>query len=87
MSVAQTVLVLVGAPLAIYAVIALLTLKSKFTRTPRYRPGDKWEFGPLWWTANPKGLDVTTSGHGTLSEVSAAANSKASARGGARGNW
>lgn len=87
MSLAQTVLVFVLAPLVIYGVTALVTLRSKFSRTPRYRPGDKWEFEPLWWTANPKGLDAAASRVGTFTEVNAALNSKAGARGGARGNW
>lgn len=86
MSVAQTVLVFVVIPGAIYGVIALVTLRSRFTRTPRYKPGDRWEFDPVWWAANPKGL-TPGSGLGAESEASAPQSSTATARGGARGNW
>lgn len=85
MSVAQTVLVFVGIPLVIYGITALVTMRSRFARTPRYRPGDKWEFEPVWWAANPNGLDA--SGLGELTEANAAPSPTATARGGARGNW
>lgn len=87
MSVAQTLLVFVLIPLAIYGFIALTTLRSKFARGPRYAPGDKWEFEPVWWAANPKGLDAAGSGLAELPEASAETGRKATASGGARGNW
>ena len=82
----ETVLVLAVIPLAIYGVIALLTLREKFARSPRYRPGQEWEHPPVWWSANPGGLG---SGHPVLSADHADTDSAPvrTAKGGARGSW
>lgn len=83
-SVFETILVFAVIPLAIYGVVALLTLRSKFVSPPRYRPGQEWEYPPVWWGANPKGLDSSHS-HGAPGTDSQAAD--AGVRGGARGSW
>ncbi|WP_040922444.1 aa3-type cytochrome oxidase subunit CtaJ [Saccharomonospora xinjiangensis] len=81
MSILETILVFVAIPLAVYGFFALVTLRSKFASRPRYRPGQAWDYPPVWWTANPEGAGQHTadSGHGD------AAPSKV--RGGASGNW
>lgn len=80
----QTTLVFVGIPLAIFAVVALVTLRSKFVSSPRYRPGQEWDYPPVWWSANPKGVGDAhaRSGSRPASEAQGTA-----VRGGARGNW
>lgn len=96
MSVLQTVVVFVGIPAAIYAVIALLTLRDRKARTPRYRPGQSWDFAPVWWSANPVGVaqgravaEIEAARHpdGGNSESSDSASSTRTAWGGARANW
>jgi hypothetical protein len=77
----ETILVFVGAPLAIYAVVALLTLRSKLTGGHRYRPGQPWEYPPQWWSANPAGVAEAPRQSATAAEAEPVA------RGGARGSW
>jgi hypothetical protein len=49
----QTVLVFVVAPLGGLAVLALLTFGPGATRSPRYRVGRSWDFEPVWYVARP----------------------------------
>ena len=81
MSVVQTILVFAAIPLAIYGLVALLTLRDRVAKAPRYRPGQAWDYPPVWWTGNPAGVGdhaapASTSGGG-----------KRTAKGGARGSW
>lgn len=94
MTVVETVLVFALIPLAIFGVIALMTLAPRAARKPRYRAGQEWNFEPVWWSANPGGLEplqnVALAGAGAaLNDAGqeGAAGSPATARGGARGNW
>ncbi|AOS62399.1 hypothetical protein TL08_07910 [Actinoalloteichus hymeniacidonis] len=89
----ETILVFVLIPLVICGVVAMLTLRQKTARAARYRPGQEWDFQPVWWTANPAGLSdaqraraATAEEHGD--QVEGDDDRIAStARGGARGNW
>ena len=83
MSVVQTILVYAAIPLAIYGVIALLTMRDKFARHPRYRPGQPWDYPAVWWTANPAGVGAAA----TAVPTGGATSSKRTAKGGARGSW
>lgn len=83
-SVVETIVVFVGIPLALYGLLGLLTLRSKFAGSFRYRPGQEWNYPPVWWTANPHGLDRAK--HHTASGTDAG-SSAAAVRGGARGSW
>jgi hypothetical protein len=76
----EVILILAGVPLAIMILLGLLTLRPKFTRVRRYRPGEAWDHPPVLWTANPEALrdGVVPRRGGTGS---------GEARGGARGNW
>ncbi len=59
-TVAETVLVFAGAPLAVVLVLALLTLGPGVrNRRPRYKPGQPWEHAPVWYEPHPEG-----GGHG-----------------------
>ncbi|HEV7649162.1 MAG TPA: hypothetical protein VGP26_13470 [Actinophytocola sp.] len=82
MSVVETLLIYAAIPLCIYGVIALLTLRGKFARTPRYRPGQPWDHPAVWWTANPAGVGTQTDAVPTGSK-----GAKRTAKGGARGSW
>ncbi|MGX7827366.1 aa3-type cytochrome oxidase subunit CtaJ [Actinokineospora sp. 24-640] len=82
MTIVETLLVFAVIPLAIYGMVALVTLRDRFAKNPRYRPGQEWEFDPVWWTANPAGLH---SSHSAASATDSAP--RRTAKGGARGSW
>lgn len=82
-SVVETVLVFGVIPLGLYGLIAMLTLRERFARTPRYRPGQPWNYPPAWWTANPAGVGEQPS---PASEQTGGAPRR-TAKGGARGSW
>jgi hypothetical protein len=90
-TVVQTVFVFVAIPLAIYGVIALLTLWPKFTKSSRYRPGQEWNFEPVWWTGNRAGVGSGTNESHTPNGIAASTDSEGeqvrTARGGASGRW
>ncbi|MPZ83144.1 MAG: hypothetical protein GEV28_23235 [Actinophytocola sp.] len=83
MNVVETILVYAVIPLAIYGVVALLTLRDKVARTPRYRPGQPWDYPAVWWTANPAGVGAQVA----AVPSGGAKSSKRTAKGGARGSW
>ncbi len=56
MSIAQTVLVFVGIPLAVAALIAVLVYSGGRQRSRRYRPGRPYDFAPVWFVAAPERL-------------------------------
>lgn len=76
----EIVLVMAGVPLAIIVLLGLVTLRSNFARTRRYRPGQKWNHAPVLWMANPEAMQ-----NGVI--VQHSRDSSGGARGGARGNW
>jgi hypothetical protein len=76
----EVILVLAGTPLIIMILLGLLTLRPKFARTRRYRPGEQWNHPPVLWTANPEALRDTAAQHGSQ-------DGSGATRGGARGNW
>ena len=60
MTVVETLLVYVGAPLAVVLLLALLTfLPGARKRKVRYKPGQPWEHEPVWYEPHPQG-----GGHG-----------------------
>lgn len=77
----ETILIFVVIPAGLFCVVGLLTLRAKFAGTPRYRPGQEWDHPPMWWGANPHGLNSehgADDGSGSLDRTSL---------GGARGSW
>jgi hypothetical protein len=59
-TVVETILVYVVAPLAVVLLLALLTLvPGARRRRPRYKPGQPWEHEPVWYEPHPQG-----GGHG-----------------------
>jgi hypothetical protein len=74
-TVVQTVLVFVGIPLGIVAVLFLAVYGRSLVRQPnRYRPGRPWTFPPSWYVPHPDA--VVARGEG-----------KTTAVGGASGEW
>ncbi|MGY1914171.1 hypothetical protein ABC795_05665 [Blastococcus sp. HT6-30] len=63
MTVAETLLVYAGIPLAVILVLALLTLRPGAGRRPRYKPGQSWDYAPVWYEPHP----AHTGGHGPAS--------------------
>ena len=57
----EVLLVLVGIPLAVIVVLALLTLPGGRKRT-RYKPGQPWDHAPVWYEPHPEG--GSSGGHG-----------------------
>jgi hypothetical protein len=80
-NIVETILVFAAIPLAIYGVVSALTLRSKFAGTPRYRPGQRWDYPPIWWSGNPEGIG------GHEHAASGGESAKVTAAGGARGSW
>jgi hypothetical protein len=63
-TVVETLLVFVGIPLAIVAVLALLTLRpEKGHRRLRYKPGQPWDYPPVWYEPHPESTGGSD-GHG-----------------------
>lgn len=101
MSVWETVLIFVVAPLGGMALLALLAFGVGVRRTPRYRPGRAWEHAPVWYLPRPASDAPVASPQGRA-ELRAAAAGEAlaagppasvldaparTARGGADGEW
>jgi hypothetical protein len=82
-SLVETVLVFVVIPGAIYGVVALLTLRIRASKTPRYRPGQDWDYPAVWWTANLAGAAQPVA----AADEQDAAPVARTAWGGARGSW
>ena len=61
MTVAETLLVYAGAPLAIVAVLALLIFWPRGRKRSRYKSGQPWEHAPVWYEPHPEG---PAGGHG-----------------------
>ena len=54
MSIVETVLVFVGIPAGLFALIALIVLGPGSARAPRYRPGGPWPYTPVWYLPHPE---------------------------------
>jgi hypothetical protein len=62
-TVAETLLVFVGAPLAVIALLALLIfVPAGRAKRPRYKPGQPWEHEPVWYEPHPE--HGPAAGHG-----------------------
>lgn len=77
MSVWQTLLVFVGIPAGIIALVALAVYGKSIVRQPnRYRPGRPWNYQPSWYVPHP---DAVVAHPPTGSSTTAV--------GGASGEW
>jgi hypothetical protein len=85
-SIAETLLVYVAIPLALVAVMALLTLRpARNERRARYRPGQPWEHEPVWYAPHPE--NVPEPGHGHAPALESGSARSGGPLGGARGTW
>ena len=103
MSVLETVLVFVGIPLAVAVLLALAVYGGGSRRVQRYRPGQPFEFTPVWFLSSPpRRTEQTYGAHAALSGAQGrrALESgepgearrvgeprRAAVKGGARGTW
>ncbi len=55
MNVAETLLVFVGAPLAVVVALALLIYLPGGRKRPRYKSGQPWTHAPVWYEPHPEG--------------------------------
>ncbi len=79
MTVVQTLLVFVGIPATIIALVYLGVYGKSMTRQPnRYRPGKPWTYPAGWYVPHP---DAVVQSHG------AAHSDTTTAVGGASGEW
>ena len=86
MSVAETVLVFAGVPLAIIALIALMVFVPGGRKRVRYKSGQPWEHAPIWYEPHPDGLAGLGS-YAALEAGAVAHPSTGGPLGGARGTW
>ena len=100
MTVVETLLVFVGIPLLIVAVLAVLTLRpDKGHRRLRYKPGQPWEHAPVWYEPHPQHGPADAHGDGHVDSLAIGAGHGAATPGtgarphpggplgGARGTW
>ena len=81
MSIWQTVLVFVGIPAAIVALVVFGVYGKSMLRQPnRYRPGRPWNFAPEWFVPHPDAIAHSD----PLPELT---GSTTTAVGGASGEW
>lgn len=80
MSILETVLIFVGIPLVIYAVIAGLSYLGKplpGEKPVHFNLGDKWTAGPVLWSATDEvtvyGHHIADHSHGTHAAVESGA--------------
>lgn len=78
MTVVETLLVFVVAPVVLYAGIWTLIAARRRRGRTRWSAGDPWPYEPLFWIANPKGAHLPA--HASASDGS-------DARGGTGGKW
>jgi hypothetical protein len=60
----QVVLIYVGIPLLVTAIIVVLVMAPSWTRRGRYRPGMDWDNDPLW-IGTETAIAPTRTGSGT----------------------
>jgi hypothetical protein len=84
-TVAETLLVFVGAPLAVVLLLAALIYLPGGRKHPRWRAGQPWEHDPIWFEPHPGA--VRTGGHGSHAAIETGATTSGGPLGGARGTW
>jgi hypothetical protein len=83
MTLVETVLVFVGIPLAVVAVVTILVYGRSVVHQPtRYRPGRAWTYRPAWYLPHPEAIDDVVP-----DRVAIEGASETVAVGGANGEW
>jgi hypothetical protein len=84
MTIVQTVLVFVGIPAAIVAVIAFAVYGKAILHQPnRYRPGRPWPFEAAWFVPHPEAVVQSS----TTRKQLTGSTTSTTAVGGASGEW
>ncbi len=60
----ETVLIFVGGPVAVIAIVTGAVYLGSFRGNRRYRPGRPFEFAPVWFLASPQGSGSEAAGDG-----------------------
>jgi hypothetical protein len=84
-TVAETLLVFVGAPLAVVVLLALLIFVPGGRKRPRWKSGQPWEHEPVWY--EPHRGAIPAAEHGSHHALEAGATTSGRPLGGARGTW
>jgi hypothetical protein len=66
-TVAETILVFVGIPLALYVLLALLIFLPGGRKRSRYKPGQPWNHAPIWYEPHPE--HGPAAGHGETKAI------------------
>jgi hypothetical protein len=66
-NVAETILVFVGIPLALFVVLALLIFLPGGRKRSRYKPGQPWNHAPVWYEPHPE--HAPAAGHGETKAI------------------
>jgi len=84
MPVWETLLVFVGIPLGVVAVLALAVYGRAMVHQPnRYRPGRPWTYEPSWFLPHPEAVPATASS----TQAAISGSTTTTAVGGASGEW
>jgi hypothetical protein len=92
MTVFQELLILIGAPVLVtVAVYAAVYLRNPRPQS-RYRPGEAYEYKPVWFVARPEALGAAETGSRTAIEARVGAEDEdglpvGGPKGGAHGQW
>ena len=88
MTVVETLLVFVVAPLAVYVFFWAVTYLpgGRKRQGLRYKPGQPWEHEPIWWEPHAASGEHG-SGHDGSHALTAGTSASARPYGGARGTW
>jgi hypothetical protein len=74
LSIIETVLIYVGIPALVIAIVTGLVFSGDVRRGKRYRPGRPYDFRPVWFLSAPEQLtDQGTDEHKALRSTGAAA--------------
>jgi len=83
MTVVETVLVFVGIPLAVVAIVTVLVYGRSAVHQPtRYRTGKAWTYPPAWYLPHPEAIDDVVPDRKAIDGASPTV-----AVGGANGEW
>ena len=63
MSIVETTLIFVGIPAAAIVLVAAAVYGRAAVRTPRYRPGNPWQFEPVWYLPHPEHRETGSGAH------------------------
>jgi hypothetical protein len=82
-----TLLVLVGAPLALFLLITLLVYIPSMRRGEGYKPGQAWRSEPEWFGGPRGGVEAIEEGRNRQAVGAGTSEQQGDTRGGASGRW